>query len=250
VRRNNSIGGNRALDESAREAVLRFLRILSRYGCSHEDIARAVDGAAGQTGVPRGERARRFGENGPAHLLTLWFSDPDYLDEKGRPKALTLTGATPSISTLLKRLKMKLKGPEVVAYLTRHKALKRIGARYIPRDRALVLAQQSQWVDHLHALLGLLRTLDHNAQAGGKSPHFRFYAENPHFPVSAKEAFDRRAGALGRRLLEHLDGDMHRCELARRPGERTMRIGVGVYRFESGPTPAPRRRKPKRRKGG
>jgi hypothetical protein len=52
------------------------------------------------------------------------------------------------------------------------------------------------------------------------------------------------------KLLYQLDADMHRREQARKSGERTMRIGVGVYRFEEGPSSNDGAGRPKRRKKG
>jgi type IV secretory pathway VirB4 component len=83
-----------------------------------------------------------------------------------------------------------------------------------------------------------------NGESVGKVPgRFDVFAWNPHFPVSAREAFDKRLRGFGNRFLVHMDADMLRREHARKKGERTIPFGVGVYRFELGPTPARGRRR-------
>jgi hypothetical protein len=70
--------------------------------------------------------------------------------------------------------------------------------------------------------------------------------------VSGRAAFDKRLRVWADKLLYQLDADMHRREQARKSGERTIRIGVGVYRFEEGPSALSNdgAGRPKRRKKG
>jgi hypothetical protein len=42
------------------------------------------------------------------------------------------------------------------------------------------------------------------------------------------------------RFLVQIDADMHRREGARKQGERTVRMGVGVYQYEDVPPPVRR----------
>ena len=66
-------------------------------------------------------------------------------------------------------------------------------------------------------------------------------------------AFDTRLDDLGMKFLHAIDTDMHRREMERAPGERTVRMGVGVYRFEDDgtiePAPALNERRHSRRTG-
>ena len=90
----------------------------------------------------------------------------------------------------------------------------------------------------LRGLFGLLKTLEHNSRQGLRaSGWLELFARNPRFPVSATEAFETSFRRLANRLMVRIDADMHRLECAARPGERTIRMGVGVYRFEEDPVP-------------
>lgn len=229
--------GGLPLDGTALEAVDRFARILARCGCSASDILEAFRDACERLpkrnpATPR--KAQRELSNA-SHILTVWFSDALYLDRVGKPIWLPVRGAAPSLEALVKRVDPTLDVEDLVRYLRRTKALKRDGTRYAPRKRILSLrgAQGPEVFRNLRSLVGLLRTLEHNMQPKRATRSwFEYWAENPAFPSRARAAFDTRLDDLGMKFLHAIDTDMHRRELKRAPGERTVRMGVGVYRFE------------------
>lgn len=250
------------LDATALEAVDRFVRVLARCGCSAADILQAFREACER--LPKEKPATRGGAqrelSNASHILTVWFSDTLYLDRAGKPIGLPVRGAAPSLEALVTRVDPTLDVDDLVRYLRRIKALKREGARYTPRRRILSLrgAQGPEVFRNLRSLVGLLRTLEHNMQPKRATRSwFEYWAENPAFPARARAAFDTRLDDLGMKFLHAIDTDMHRREVERAPGERTVRMGVGVYRFEddgsSEPAPAlkggRRRRRTGRRKG-
>jgi hypothetical protein len=170
-----------------------------------------------------------------SHILTVWFSDPLYLDHEGHPVRLAVRGPAPSLQALVARIDPTLDVDEVLRYLRRNHALRRIGTRYAPKGRALVL-RNTRGPDHfrnMRGLLAMLRTLEHNTRPKRRVPGwFERFAENPAFPMSARATFDTRLYEHGMKFLRAMDADMHRQELRRKPGEPVVRIGVGVYRFE------------------
>lgn len=240
------------LDPRALEAVGRFVRVLARCGCTPDDIGREVARACRE--IPKSwalkATAARREMDDASHLLTLWFSDPAYLDRRGAPIPLPMRGAGGSLEMLASRVDPTLDLREVFRCLLRSKTLRRVGTRYVPRDRMLSFraAGGPQNLHHLRGLLGMLRTLEHNVQTKRRAAvWYEVFAHNPRFPVSERAALDKRIRVLGNKLLFQLDADMHRKERARKKGERTVRIGVGMYRFEDGPQPRSRFRR-KRRK--
>jgi Family of unknown function (DUF6502) len=235
-------------DAHTKEAITRFVRLLARCGNTPEAIAREVTAAC--RGVPKswGERVK---DTLPyldyaSHILTLWFSDPKFLGADGAPRPLPLQGAKDSIEALTERVDSRLDASNVVRLLVRGKALRRVGNRYVPRERALVL-RGGDLVDsfrRLRGLLGMLRGFEHNQRSKHQVPTwFEAFADNPRFPVRAIPAFDRKVRAQANELLVQLDGDMHREERLRDPREPTVRIGVGVYRFEENLEPPANPRK-------
>jgi Family of unknown function (DUF6502) len=181
------------------------------------------------------------------HVLTLWFSDPAYLDRRGAPLPLPIRGTGGSLETLAVRVDPRLDVREVLRYLLRRGALRRVGTRYLPKDRVLSVrgAGGPDNVHTLRGLLGMLTTVEHNVQPKRRvAGWYEVFTHNPRFPASARTGLDKRIRVLGNKLLYQLDADMHRSEQARKRGERTVRIGVGIYRFEEGDRPrSPRRRK-------
>jgi hypothetical protein len=240
------------LDSRALEAVERFVRVLARYGCTPDDIGREAVKACRQipkSWAPKAMAALREMDDA-SHVLTLWFSDPAYLDRRGVPLPLPMRGAGGSLETLAFRVDPTLEVREVVGYLLRSGALRRVGSQYLPRGRVLSVrgAGGPDNVHTLRGLLGMLRTVEHNVQPKRRvAGWYEVFAHNPRFPVGGRAGFDKRLRVLGNKMLYQIDADMLRRERARKKGERTVRIGVGVYRFEEGPESRSRLR-PKRGK--
>ena len=83
------------LDAAALEAVGRFVRVLGRCGYEPDAIERKVSAACRR--IPkswaRSHPATLREMRDASHVLTLWFSDPAFLDASGKPRALPLRGA-------------------------------------------------------------------------------------------------------------------------------------------------------------
>jgi len=237
------------LDARASEAVARFVRVLAHCGCTPEDIGQEVVRACRE--IPRSWPTKAMAAlremDDAAHVLTLWFSDPAYLDARGAPRPLPLRGAGGSLEGLAYRANPKLEARALLRYFVRHGALRRKGQNYVPKDRVLLLrnAGGPEHFRHLRALVAMLRTLEHNSQPKRRVPGwYEVFAENPRFPVRAIPAFDRRLRFHSDNLLRRFDTAMLQQERVRKPGEPTVRIGVGVYRFEEAPLrPRPARRR-------
>lgn len=225
------------LDAAALEAVGRFVRVLGRCGYQPDAIEREVSAACRKIpkswacSFPATLREMRDA----SHVLTLWFSEPAFLDATGNPRALPLRGARASLEALVRRVDRRISASELLSYLLRMRALRVVHSRYVPRDRVLLLrgAGGPDNFRGLRGLLGMLRTLEHNGLPKSRaSGWFEAFAENPRFPMSRLPAFEKRLRRTGNRVLLQLDADMHRREIARRPNERTIRLGVGMYQFE------------------
>jgi hypothetical protein len=241
---------NRAptLDSRIREAVEHFVKVLARCGAAPDEIRDEIARAC--RGIPKSwaVRGRREVEEA-AHVLTLWFSNPLYLDAHGNPTPIPLRGAARSVESLVHELDSKVDAQKVVRYLLRHGSLRRVGKRYVPQNRMIFLrgAKGPDNFQRLRSLLGMLRSLEHNRKSKKRAEGwFEAFAENPRFPISARAGFDSRLRQRANKMLQQLDTEMHRRERTRKRKEPTVRIGVGIYRFEeTGPSrmnPVTRRR--------
>jgi hypothetical protein len=151
---------------------------------------------------------------------------------------------------------------EVIHYLIGTETVRKIGRRYLLNRRWVWLrgVSGSAHTRSIRGLVGMLRTLEHNLVAEADTESwFEFTAENPRFPVSQLDAFDRFARRNGMGWLRKVDLFMQQCEMQRDPTEPTVWLGVGMHRFQqesvnSGapnrPRAMPRRRSRARRRRG
>jgi len=229
-----------AVPEIVVETIELLSFLLARTGLSPSVLVRLVREAADRVPssvVREGRRAAREMMDA-SHVLTLWFSDPDYLDQRAVPIPLRVRGPAPSLATLIRRIDPALDVTEVVRYLLKARALRRVGRSYVPRGRTIQMRGTAAPVHerNLRPLRGMLRTLEHNSRPRHEGRSWlELLAENPLVPVSALARLDAQFDRLGGELARRWDAAMHLAERRRRPGEPTVRLGIGVYRFESEP---------------
>ena len=228
------------LDPAAYEAIERFARVMVRCGFETGAVAEAFGLALAATRQESPARPLGLRELPEApHIVTLWCSSPDYVDDVGNPLPLPVRGAGRSLETLARRLDRRLDVTELLQYLTRTGTVRKTGSRYALSRRWIMLrgVSGSAHSRSIRGLLGMLRTLEHNliAETDARS-WFEFTAENPRFPVSQLEEFDKLLRRVGLGCLRKLDLFMRQCEAARRPGEPTVWLGVGMHRFQHNPS--------------
>ncbi|MGH8290554.1 MAG: DUF6502 family protein [Steroidobacteraceae bacterium] len=249
-------GEPESVDSLAAEVVERVVRVLVRRGVTRPTIERSLSRAWRR--IPRSAYVSGVGTQRElidiSHVLTVWFVDPLYVDANGEPLHLSVAGPAPSLATLVQHVDPKLEVEQVLEFLLKFDAVRMVGSRYAPRSRALALRGTGA-PTHAHSLrglLGMLRTLEHNVEPKSKAPtRFEYVAENPRFPVSGREKLDAALNAEAMRLLRDFDSRMLTEERKAKPGEPTVRIGLGVYRYEEESPPVRGRStqgRPKRRR--
>jgi hypothetical protein len=226
-----------SLSPASIEAIGRFVRIVARCGATPPDIVRAVRSAGAEIPASWAGRAQRVTREieGAAHVLTVWFSEAAYVDPFGKPRALPLEGPSRSVTALVRSVDRRFDPREVLAYLVRCGAIRREGKRYVPRARALHVrgARGPDYFHTLRVLTNMLATLEHNIQPKRAARGwFEYFTENRQFPVRAREGLDKYVAMLGKEMLSRLDTHMHRREASRRPGEPTLRVGIGMHLWE------------------
>lgn len=236
------------LDTLAGEAIARFVRVLARRGCAPDDIEQEV--RRNCRTVPKAwaqsARAPVSEIDAGARVVRLWFSDPACLNSSGRPRPLPEKGEEGSIEALVRRVAPKLDPEKVLRYLRRRAVLRRVGKRLVPRGRVVSVRGTGPpyhaW--SLLTLVSMLGNLDHNSRPERSTPGwYAAVAVIPHFPVSKLYAFERWLRREANRFLAQTDTRLHEHEGTRRRGERTVRLGLGVYEFQEAPLPAERDKK-------
>ena len=89
-------------------------------------------------------------------------------------------------------------------------------------------------------LTNMLATLEHNIRLKrADRGWFEYFAENRQFPQRSREGLDKYVAMLGKEILSRFDAYMHRREVNRRPGEPTVRVGIGMHLYEGQPAAPP-----------
>jgi len=219
----------------SREVLERVAHILVRTGHSPEALEREFHEVCARFNEP----SRRWNPKeldyfaDIPHVIAHWHADPEYLDSRGAPRPLPLRGRRPSLYALIRRVLPAEQPASVAESLARVKALRRRGGLYVPRARHFTYPDNIARIHGLTALLGMLRTVEHNVADRRKlAPILERAAVNPTFPASALPAFHRRLRALASEFLWTIDRDMRRQEVAKMGGAR-VRLGVGVFAFDN-----------------
>jgi hypothetical protein len=222
----------------AREYLERIGRILVHSGHSPKHLLREFGSVCRQLKEPRErwDAARLTYVSDLPHVITYWHSDAQYLDARGAPLPLPLKGHGPSLSSLVRRVLPSANVDEVIRSLIDLKGVRRRGPLYVPTEQYLTYNQQrlSALAHGLTALLGMLRTVEHNLASPRERTLFERAAINPSFPVAERAAFHRRFKSLAGDFIWSIDGDMRRREEKHVGGRRT-RLGVGIFAFEEPP---------------
>ena len=230
------------IQATALAAVERFARVLALTGISRAKMASAFQEAC--AGLPESlfQSGRRLNhkllESG--HVLSVWLSDPNYLDQQGQPLPIRLRGAPPSLEALLGRINSDIQIDEVVKYLVRTGSIAKVGRRYRIRRTSVSVSRDPElaYAHGLQTVLALLNTIENNAQPiEDEDVCFEFTASNTRFPTRLRGEFDTRLRRLGMDFLRRLDADMRRAEDSRRHGEPTLRMSVGLFQSEQNNPP-------------
>jgi len=231
-----------------------FSRFIARTGLPREILLREVRRAS--RGIP--ESPVRAGRRelreilDASHVLTLWYSDPQYLDHKGAPLPLRVRGKAPSLPVLIRRVDPSLDVSEMIAYLLKAKALRRAGQCYLPSARAIAMRQTAAPVHerNIRPLFGMLTTLEYNSKSRNEGRGcFEFLAENPRVPARLLKQVSSNIDRLGDEIMRRMDALLHAAELELRPGEPTVRVGFGAYQFNwNSPPELERIRRPRARR--
>ena len=229
----------------AREYLERIGRILVHSGHSPKNLLREFEEVCRQLKEPAEswDAARLNYVSDLPHVITSWHSDAQYLDSQGAPIPLPLSGPGPNLRSLIRRVLPSANVEEVIRSLIDLKGIRRRGRFYTPTDQYLTYNHQrlSALAHGLTALLGMLRTVEHNLASSRDRTLFERAAINPSFPAVELAAFHRRFKALAGDFLWTIDGDMRRRE-KKHSGGRRSRLGIGIFAFEEPQSPSTKRR--------
>jgi hypothetical protein len=180
---------------------------------------------------------RRFDPLQPAfladlpHVLSLWHSEPEYLNAEGRPAVLLPSSRRGvSLGELIHRVLPGEPPTRVIRALLDTRGIQRAGKGYRPTGRHLSYREDSGSVYGLNTLNRMLRTVEHNLSGSRKQAIFERSAVHPDFPVQALKTYQRRFKARAANFLWEEDEQLRRFADEVSGTERT-RAGVVVFTF-------------------
>lgn len=256
---------------ACRWALRPLVRMLLKHGVMHREfvqlskevyveVARQDYGLRGRptnisrtallTGLDRKEVSRikiALESDGPAaaaahrqdrisRVLSGWHQDREFLDKRGKPRALPARGAKASFEALVSRYSGD------VPAITILRELKRVAAVEEGADGTLTVLRRNYRLDTAEpealsragsVLADIGRTVTHNLYHDAAEPtRFEARASNLNIPVSALPDYREFIYGESQVFLEKVDAWLTEHE-NRDEDEETLRLGLGMYWIQS-----------------
>jgi hypothetical protein len=222
---------NSALDPTARGALRRLVRIVHRCGGSPAAIERAVRDEV--RGLPTTESSPLETELTLApELMTAWFSDAPFVDEKGNPIPLKRAGNSPSFESLVRKIDPTLDPEAALRYLMRAGSVRFHRGRYWAVNRVVILRGIAgpRDVRALRGVDAMLRTAEQNLSPASEGPGWlERTAYNDRVPTRLLPAFAVFLERESMRFLRPIDAWLHNAASEAKNREPTVGVTVGAY---------------------
>ena len=212
-------------------------RVAVRTGLSRKEVARIKQLIESNEQTGESEQSIR-----PARVLQLWHSDPAFLDGGGSPLDLAFDEEKPSFSELAKRV-----GGDVPAGAVRAELVAAGAIVELPNGRLRVLKRffvpaaldEDLVIGFAFVVAPVLETLSHNI-SNPESALIQRTAYSDHLSEEALSNFRKIGHEQAEGLITSIDEWLSLNESKDASAEdSSKRAGVGVFYFESRPTPSP-----------
>jgi len=174
-----------------------------------------------------------------AEMISRWFGDPAYTDKLGKPRPIPLTGASPSLQSLLNDVTAKTPGvaseltvERAAERLTGHSTIECTDGQYLPIARAFIVATKTYSGAHslLSYIAEYLHTLAVNTlQISPRPFQRRAYARR--FPLSRISAINFLLDNSGMDFLEAVDEELQSHKGHDKDNEEVVDVSVHLYLY-------------------
>jgi hypothetical protein len=176
--------------------------------------------------------------NRASRVVSGWRRDGDFLDAKGQPAVLAMSGQTRTFQELVKRYSGDIPYRAVLDELVAQGVVHLLGNKQVKLMERAYLPKADETMK-LH-ILGtdtayLIDTIGHNLRPGDSEARFQRKVLYDNLPDEALPALRRRSSKMGQALLEKLDKIFSGHDRDVNPdvrGSGRNTAGVGVYYFE------------------
>jgi len=217
------------LDRVADQTLTTILRTLFECGYSQDAIVNRVSELAAQSNpIPRENRVSR---DDWVQIVTLWSLDPNYVDDDGQPKTLSVHGPAPSVEALLNRVDSRLSLAEVCDQLLAKGVARQVGERLAVNAHAPIVfdrgtSEQSAY--HLEMLHSVSLNIEHNSSPANGAVWVERQAICHNFPASALPSYSSATRKRAQDFLEVEDATMHRIATVTPSNGRAVRATVHI----------------------
>jgi Family of unknown function (DUF6502) len=202
-------------------------RIAILTDMSRRDVRRARELLEKESGT---ELEALYRMSRATQVLSGWYRDPDYIDAKGRPKLLPVTGPD-SVESLLRRYAPDIPPTAMLKELKSVGAIRQTASgRVRPVARTFIPSPlDTDGVIRAGEVIGdLARAITHNLVQPDSPAQFERRATSRRVLRVSRRAFDRYLESRGMEFLEDMDAWLADHETDD-PDKRMIRLGVGVY---------------------
>ncbi len=176
--------------------------------------------------------------NRAARVIAAWRRDKNFLDAKGQPAPLPMTGPGASFSELVKRFSGDVPVRATLDELIRVSAVERLADGRINLLTRIYVPESSD-ADKLHILgtdvTHLISTIDHNLKPDPIGPFFQRKVAYDNLPDEVLPVFRKYSAKRAQTLLESLDRWLAQRDRDVTPtveGTGRNKAGIGIYYFE------------------
>jgi hypothetical protein len=208
-------------------------RIAVLTGLTRKEVKRLSESGAAE------DRAAADRYQRAARVVAGWRRDHDFLDRRGAPAVLPITGTENSFQELVRRYSGDIPYRAVLDQLIADGSAAPVdGQRIRLTGRAYVPSRDATMKLHILGVdtAFLIDTIGHNIDASPAEARFQRKVMYDNLPDEALERFRRLSSRASQRLLETLDDWLSRHDRDSSPdaaGTGRNVAGIGVYYFEA-----------------
>lgn len=202
------------------------------------------------TGFSR-KQVKRLSELGPpesnhltdqynriVQVISGWLTDKDYVNDRGKPLSILLSGQGATFDELVKRYSGDMPTRAVLDELMRTESVKWIRGNRLKLIKDTYLPQKNDAV--MFSILGkdvgsLIATIGHNIDPDTGEPFFQRNVTYNNVPEKFLRNIRKSTGKRSNKLLNSLDkylSSRDRDVNSKVKGDGRFEVGVGIYYFE------------------